>query len=387
MQARLRSLHLILALLLVAALSPSLAEAEDPQDPVALGCEPSPRGEHPLAAPLRIAGPLPVSVDLRAGLPPVGDQGTQNSCVGWAVGYYYKSFQEAREQWWSLDVPAHQFSPAYVYNQRPTANCRQDRGMTILAALRIVQEGAAPLSVAPYNPRDACTTPGDPGRAAAHEYRAAAFALVFQGAGQADVEQIKAHLAGGDPVVMAIPVYTNFRWAAPGRALIDVPPAGSSLLGGHAVLAVGYDPQGILIVNSWGTRWGEQGFARLTYDFVRRYAWEAWVMEDLDATPPTPPVECSLAPTPAASAASGPPIRLSFVWSGATDHGGSGIQGYRVYWGPNPEGEEPYRETETPAFSSGPILAGQTYYLRVQALDRSGNASPWKTLYTLPNTP
>jgi len=31
----------------------------------------------------------------------------------------------------------------------------------------------------------------------------------------------------------------------------------------HAVVVVGYAPEYLIIKNSWGTAWGENGFARL----------------------------------------------------------------------------------------------------------------------------
>ena len=37
---------------------------------------------------------LESSVDLSSEMPPVGDQGIQNSCVGWAAGYYDKTHAE-----------------------------------------------------------------------------------------------------------------------------------------------------------------------------------------------------------------------------------------------------------------------------------------------------
>lgn len=396
------SLKLLLALVLVTALLPFAAAADDGSggreprsqgEEVPLGCVLSPTVEGDLlAAPVRISGTLPDSVDLRAGLPPVGDQGRQNSCVAWAVGYYYKSYQEAREQLWSLASQDHQFSPAFIYNQRPTANCKLDRGMTIVAALRILQQGAAPLSMVPYTERDTCTRLDASALAVTREYRAGAYAALFQGKGQANIEQIKAHLAGGDPVVMAIPVYTNFRYATASTAVVGAPPAGSTSLGTHAVLAVGYDPRGILIVNSWGTRWGNGGFAYLTYDFVQRYAYEAWIMQDVDATPPKLPTSCSPATPPASpeaarSGASAQGSGLSFTWSGATDNGGSGIKDYRVYWGTDPNGQSPAVVTAEPIFSCGPIPAGPSYYLRVQVVDRAGNASAWKTLQALALAP
>ena len=73
---------------------------------------------------------LPSSVDLSADLPTPGDQGAQNSCVGWAVAYALKTFLERREEKWSLANAGqpdftHLFSPAYIYNQ---INGGQDRG-------------------------------------------------------------------------------------------------------------------------------------------------------------------------------------------------------------------------------------------------------------------
>ena len=48
----------------------------------------------------------------------------------------------------------------------------------------------------------------------------------------------------------------------PGRA--------ESLLGGHAMVVVGYDePQRrFLVRNSWGTSWGRQGYGTMSYDYL-----------------------------------------------------------------------------------------------------------------------
>ncbi len=41
--------------------------------------------------------------------------------------------------------------------------------------------------------------------------------------------------------------------------------------GGHAVTIVGFDDYGFWIKNSWGTEWGEGGYARISYDYHRLY--------------------------------------------------------------------------------------------------------------------
>jgi hypothetical protein len=59
---------------------------------------------------------LPAFVDLQQHFPLPGDQGDQNSCVAWAVGYaargYYSSAAEGLPATQAKNVP----SPAYIYD-------------------------------------------------------------------------------------------------------------------------------------------------------------------------------------------------------------------------------------------------------------------------------
>ena len=48
--------------------------------------------------------------------------------------------------------------------------------------------------------------------------------------------------------------------------------------GGHAVSIVGYDEDGFLIKNSWGTRWGQEGYGWISFDYHRLYAAETMHM-------------------------------------------------------------------------------------------------------------
>jgi len=48
-------------------------------------------------------------------------------------------------------------------------------------------------------------------------------------------------------------------------------------VGGHAVLCVGYDPEGVWILNSWGSKWGQGGFAHLSWNaFNRQFMYGAF---------------------------------------------------------------------------------------------------------------
>lgn len=76
------------------------------------------------------------------------------------------------------------------------------------------------------------------------------------------------HLVSSAPFVIGLPVYdsqaTSF-WRGP------------SLEGFHAVAAVGYTPEGIEFVNSWGLSYGDSGFGVLPWDDVSLIK-EAWGM-------------------------------------------------------------------------------------------------------------
>jgi C1A family cysteine protease len=49
-----------------------------------------------------------------------------------------------------------------------------------------------------------------------------------------------------------------------------MPGPNEQTIGGHAVLAVGYDDSQnwFIIRNSWGTGWGMQGYFTLPYDYL-----------------------------------------------------------------------------------------------------------------------
>jgi len=56
-------------------------------------------------------------------------------------------------------------------------------------------------------------------------------------------------------------------------------PIQSEPLGGHAIAILGYNKTGFLIQNSWGTEWGNQGYAVLSYKDWLANAMDAWVAQ------------------------------------------------------------------------------------------------------------
>lgn len=290
-----------LSLLIVLVLSavfgvPGMTQAQGPETH-GLGLIPALETPPTLPRDLRVGGKLPPAVDNSAlGLPPVGDQGVENSSVAWATTYYYKTFQEKQERGWDVLLPDHQFSPGMTYNMRTdyTPNpCTIDAGMRFPDALAIlILDGALPLSQFPYDPADPCTQPSAEQLADAYLYRSLGYGAFFvYGEGghvtDAQVENMKAHLYGGNLVLLGIPIYSpSFEHPEDNQDIVDVPGLDEKFRGYHAITLVGYDDAAaggrgaFKFVNSWGPAYGGDGFAYLTYDFVKKYAREAWWMID-----------------------------------------------------------------------------------------------------------
>ena len=118
----------------------------------------------------------------------------------------------------------------------------------------------APGAAAATRPSDQCYTD-----AVKHQ------ALTYQSIDQ-NLADMKGCLASGYPFVFGFSVYSSFESpevAASG--IVGMPGADEPVVGGHAVMAVGYDDNSarFLVRNSWGPDWGLCGyfwmpFARLS---------------------------------------------------------------------------------------------------------------------------
>jgi C1A family cysteine protease len=82
---------------------------------------------------------------------------------------------------------------------------------------------------------------------------------------------MKGCLASGYPFVFGFTVYESFESAAVANSGHAPMPAPSErAIGGHAVMAVGYEDanQWFLVRNSWGRGWGLAGYFTLPYAYL-----------------------------------------------------------------------------------------------------------------------
>jgi C1A family cysteine protease len=96
------------------------------------------------------------------------------------------------------------------------------------------------------------------------------------------LDVVRSFLAAGFPVAFGLAVPTSISRAAE----IAYRPAFDSAPAGQALLAVGYDDRwlsssrgALLVRNSWGAEWGDNGYGWLPYAFVEeRLAMDFWTM-------------------------------------------------------------------------------------------------------------
>ena len=88
-------------------------------------------------------------------------------------------------------------------------------------------------------------------------------------------------LAEGYPFVFGFTVYESFqsqRVAKTGVA--NMPKKKEKVLGGHAVMAVGYNrrQKKFIVRNSWGTKWGKEGYFTMPYEYLETLSADFWTI-------------------------------------------------------------------------------------------------------------
>jgi C1A family cysteine protease len=86
-----------------------------------------------------------------------------------------------------------------------------------------------------------------------------------------NITELKSCLAAGNPFVFGFTVYQSFESATVAQTgVLPMPGKTESVLGGHAVMAAGYDDNknAFIVRNSWGDAWGQKGYFYMPYDYI-----------------------------------------------------------------------------------------------------------------------
>lgn len=275
-----------LSSLLALAGGSGLSAQQVTDDPFMTGAEPlSPEDYAQLPKQARFRAYLPKRVDLTNAFPPPGSQGPQPNCVAWATTYAARTFLNFRDRDVQPAQPSDQMSPAYVYNRLRAPGSPCAGTITIVAALNLLKnEGSVSLADFPDDMTKCAVPASDALRGKAGQYRLLDWRAVDRETKNdwrtpIILDDVKGALARGAPVIFAFLVAPDFK-AIRGPGIYtraEKPEKG----GYHAMAIVGYDEdkQALRVMNSWGTGWGDKGYAWIAYDTFKLLTAEAYSLE------------------------------------------------------------------------------------------------------------
>ncbi len=232
--------------------------------------------DHLYAAPVALLGALPKRVDLRAKCPPIYDQGLLGSCTANAIAAAIQ-FDQMKQSLPRVFTPSRLF---IYYNERVIEHTvDSDSGAQIRDGIKsVARQGDCPEAEWPYVVAKFRIKPPAGCYADALKYKVISYQRLVPA-----LTQLKGCLGSGYPFVFGFTVYESFESAPVARTgHASLPQPGERAIGGHAVAAVGYDDarQWFLVRNSWGARWGLQGYFTLPYAYLtdRNLADDFWTI-------------------------------------------------------------------------------------------------------------
>ena len=222
---------------------------------------------------------VPASKDLRADWWTVADQGSTGSCVGWATA-------DSVIRWHLVKAgrltERDRLSPRFVwmaaketdpFTTRPTTFVEAE-GTSLKSALDIarkygvVLDRLVPFATGKLYPGDAKTL---------YAIAAQRKILAYFNLGT-NLSNWRTWLATKGPILTRLDVDSTWQDATATKGLLDEYKP-RTRQGGHAVAVVGYGPGRFIVRNSWGTGWGDRGFAHPSLSYAQEAFTEAYGIE------------------------------------------------------------------------------------------------------------
>ena len=218
--------------------------------------------------------PIPRFVDLRPLCSPIDNQYDIGSCTGNASAgaFEFLELQCLREKRVDIEV----FDPTvfshvsrlfiYYSEREIEGTINEDSGAQMRTAIKAMADrGVCREELWKYDRSHLFQKPSEEAYNEANNHRIVSYYRLN------NLNEIRHCLADGYPIIFGMMIFTSMESehvAATG--LVPDPTEQDICIGGHAVLIVGYDDdkKRILVRNSWGTEWGQQGYFWLSYDYV-----------------------------------------------------------------------------------------------------------------------
>jgi C1A family cysteine protease len=235
--------------------------------------------DHLYAAPPENLAALPAKVDLQDKCPKeVYDQGQLGSCTANAIAGAF--------EFDLLKQPLQDFMPSRLfiyYNERVIeGTVSSDSGAMLRDGIKsVAKQGVCPEPDWGYDTAKFADKPPDSAYGEALKHLVTSYRRVPR-----VLNQLKGCLAHGYPFVFGFRVYASFESPEVAQTgVVPMPASDEEALGGHAVLAVGYDDstQRFLVRNSWGDGWGLGGYFTIPYAYLldRGLSSDFWTIQQI----------------------------------------------------------------------------------------------------------
>ena len=210
--------------------------------------------------------PLPATLDLHRPWHPIADQGETASCVGWAVA-------DSCLRWQLVEAgrlePDQHLSARYVWMSAKETDQREEYPSTFLeydgtslkAGLDVVRKWGVPLEQELPWEGGLATIPPDEFNKSARRRRIMAYFNLHQ---DDRFDEWRRWMNENGPVLVLVAQDTNFHTCTGDLTVFDE----ASVNGSHAAVLYGYGPEHFLLRSTWGTDWGDVGYARLSLDYA-----------------------------------------------------------------------------------------------------------------------
>jgi C1A family cysteine protease len=217
-------------------------------------------------------------VDLRNFCSLIENQGNLGSCTGQAIAGAIELLNKRNRK--STDV-SRLF--IYYYERQLLGTVNYDSGAYIRDGIKVTNKQGAPLEIYwPYDIRKFKNRPSDVSVRDAAKRKVTLYERIENHNGVLDA------LNNGFPVIIGFCVYSSFMSTTVARTGIMPHPntARERLLGGHAVLLVGYDKtrQVYIARNSWGSGWGDKGYFYMPFSVIQNQnlSFDFWTIKSVN---------------------------------------------------------------------------------------------------------
>lgn len=210
----------------------------------------------------RRIGPLPDAVDLRSEFPKVWNQLSTSSCTANASAALI-SHVVKKEHGRVDDDLSRLF--LYYTTREMDGSVKFDNGATLRDTFKAMAKfGICHEDQWPFLPEKVKVKPP----AKAYKEATSRMAKNYFAVGQNE-ESLKACLAEGYGFVFGFAVYDSFiKSDVKTTGKVPLPQLNERIIGGHAVMCVGYRNDEFIIRNSWGESWGDSGHCYMPTSFI-----------------------------------------------------------------------------------------------------------------------